>query len=124
MSLKKCFLEEKLIVYLMQMKITPNLKGYTYIKEAALRVCENSSKKRQMTNVLFKELAEEFGEKPSLLDRALRHAIEVSFKRNGIHDLERMISVYFTEKKPSPKEIICILAEKLNLDLYQEFMVE
>ena len=117
----KCYMEEKLIIYLMQLRITPNLKGYAYIKEAAMRVCQNSSKKSHMSNNLFKELSEEFGDKVNLLDRALRHAVDVSFKREGISYFEKVTQIMFSENKPSAKEIICVLAEMLKLDLYQKY---
>lgn len=117
----RAFMEERLIVYLMQLKITPNLKGYAYIKEAVMRVCENSEKKHNMSTNLFKELAEHFGNKVSLLDRSLRHAIEVSYKRGGIEEFERVMDINISSHKPSVKEVICMLAEKLRLDLYRAF---
>lgn len=117
----KMYMEEKLIVYLMYLKITPNLKGYTYIKEAVMRICQDNDKKNKMSNNLFKELSEEYGDKVSLLDRSLRHAVDVSYKRNGIKDFERVTRVDFSENKPSAKEIICVLVEILKLDLYDKF---
>lgn len=119
----KLFIEEKIMVYLMLLKITPNLKGYKYIKAAVMKICEDESLKYQMANKLYKEIAPEFGEKPSLFDRALRHAVDVSFNREGIHQFERAAKVYFSMPRPSAREVICVLAEKLRIDVYNEFAV-
>lgn len=118
--MKRLYLEAQLIIYLIVLRITPNLKGYNYLKEAVLRVCEDDSKKIKMSNNLYLELARDFNEKPALIDRALRHALEVAYKRDGFIEFERFTKFNFICEKPTAKELICFLAEKLNLDYYKE----
>lgn len=115
--MKEIFIEEKLIVYLMMLKITPNLKGYTYMKETVKRLCMHEEKKMHMTTGIYREVAEYFHEKPSLFDRALRHAVEVSYKKNGIEDFERATKFEFPIPKPTARDVICMLAEKVAIDL-------
>ena len=119
--MEELYMEEKIMIYLMHLKITPNLKGYKYMKEAALRLCKNSGKKYYKTNELIKELSSEMGEKASLYDRAIRHAVEVSFKRDGIRAFERFMRIDFSVSKPTAKEILHVLAEKLKVEVGQKF---
>lgn len=118
--MKEYFIEIRLIVYLMLLKITPNLKGYTYFKEVVKRICIDRMKKYQMAE-LFKEVALSYHEKPSLLDRSLRHAIDVSYKRSGIADFERSMKIGFAGNKPTVRELICVLVEQLTIELNQAF---
>ena len=110
------FLEERLSVYLMILKIAPNLKGYYFLKEGVKKIAQDTSKKFNVGNGLYTEIAQENGIKKDLVDRAMRHAIEVSIKRNGISDFERVMSVSFKTDKPTPRELLCILAEKAILE--------
>ena len=103
---------ERLSVYLMVLKITPNLKGYQILKDCALRVYEDSAKKHRIHENLYLDLAERYNQNATLIQRALRHAIEVSSKRNGIKDFERLMDIEFFDDKPSPRELICVLVER------------
>lgn len=113
----RALMELKSIFYLMLLQITPNLKGYRYFKEAIIKVCEDGSKKHNMSKVLFKELAEMTGDNVSVVDRTLRHALKKGYERNGIKILRRELDLEIDDDKPSVKEIICLLAEKLALDI-------
>lgn len=117
----KTFIEIRVMTYLMMLKITPNLKGYTYFKECIIRLLEDGKLRHKMSKGLFIEMANRFNDKPHLFDRALRHAVDVSYKRNGIRCLERKIKLEFSNDKPSAKEILCYLAEKIKIDVYQKY---
>lgn len=110
-------MEIRTMLYLMLLQITPNLKGYRYLKEAIIKVCEDNSKKHNMSKVLFKELSEMTGDNISVVDRTLRHALKKSRDRNGTKFLRRELNLEIDNDNPSVKEIICLLAEKLNLDI-------
>ena len=107
------------MVYLMQLSITPNLKGYHYIKAASLEISKDENKKIKMRSRLFIELSNFFNEKPLLFERAVRHAVEVSYKLKGIERFEKSLHIRFSQEKPSVGELICVLAEKANLEYYQ-----
>ena len=119
--MRELFMEERIMVYLMQLRITPNLKGYQYLKAVIKRVCEDESLKFKMSSRLFKEVAPQFNEKPTLFDRALRHATVVSYNRDGIEHFENLAKVRFSIRKPSAREMICVLAEKLKVELCYKF---
>ena len=107
---------ERISVYLMMLKITPNLKGYVYLSECAIRIFEDSTKKFNINNKLYNDIALKYDEKPSLIQRAVRHAIEVSAKRDGLSDFEKFTKTEFYSSKPSPRELLCVLVERTMID--------
>ncbi len=109
-------LDRQLTIYLMVLKISPNLKGYSYIKSCIEKIYKDNSKKINVNKYLYPEVAKEFNVDKSLIDRSMRHAIEVSVKRDGIRDFERFASFEFDRDKPTPKDLISLLAEKAKLD--------
>ena len=115
----RSFIEMRMIVYLLVLKITPNLDGYKYLKEAVIRVCEDFTKKYNMTKILFKEISDKEGKNVFVVDRALRHALKRSYDQDGILALERKMDFDFASPKPSAKEVICALAEKLSMEFAQ-----
>ena len=107
----KILIQERLSIFLILLKITPNLMGYDFFKQGAEKIVYDGDKKVNVGLGLYREIAEDNGVKHDLVDRAMRHAIDVSFKRNGLYDFEKTYNIKFYMKKPSPKELLCILAE-------------
>lgn len=111
------FVEEKLIVYLSYLKIAPNLKGYAFMKSCIKHLVLNPLKKNNLTNGIYKEISEEYQIATNLIDRAMRHALLVSFKKDGIEDFEKRTGYSFASTRPTPRETICLLAELVKMDL-------
>ncbi len=111
------FLEERLTIYLLILKINPNLRGYFFFKEGVKKIVEDPSKKHNVNNRLYSELANEFKISQDLIDRAMRHAIDVSYKRGGIIDFEKRMKIDFSSDKPTPRELLCTMAEKVKVEL-------
>ncbi len=118
MNFEHFILEKEVALYLLILKISPSLKGYSYIMSGVCRIAQDITKKYNMTNRLYNEISQEFSVNKNLIDRAMRHAIEVSIKRNGISDFEKFSSFDFSSDKPTPRELLTILAEKAILDKY------
>lgn len=111
------FLEERLTIYLLILKISPNLRGYAFLKEGVKKNVEDSTKKHNVNNRLYSELASEFEISQDLIDRAMRHAIDVSYKRGGIVDFEKRMKIDFSNDKPTPRELLCTMAEKVMVEV-------
>ena len=111
------FLNKQITIYLMVLKISPNLKGYSYLKSGTLKIIDDLTKKRDVNNRLYCELSQEYNVEKELIDRAMRHAIEVSVKRDGIEDFEKYSHFEFSSSKPTPREVLCVMAERLRMDL-------
>lgn len=114
---EEVFIEEKLIIYLSYLKIAPNLKGYVFIKGCIKKLVLEPMKKRNLTNGVYREIGEEYQISTNLIDRAIRHALLVSFKKEGIEDFESRTGYCFSSARPTPREAICLLAELVNMDL-------
>ena len=108
-------LEEKITIYLLVLKIGPNLKGYTFIKEGTKKIVKDNSKKYKIRTGLYCEIAKENNVLPDLVDRAMRHAIGLSIKRGGIRDFEKTFDIEFSTDRPSPRELLCVLAEIVSI---------
>ena len=71
-----------------------------------------------ITKELYPSIANKYNTTSSRVERAMRHAIEVSWSR-GDYDLMDEIfghSVDFDRAKPTNSEFLATLADKLNLD--------
>jgi len=105
-------IEEKLSIYLIMLKIFPNLKGYDFLKEGAKRIIFDKAKKVNVGIGLYNEIAQDYSIRQGAVDRSMRHCLDVSFKRKGILDFERAYCIKFSSIRPRPKELICILAQR------------
>ncbi len=95
-----------------------HIKGYQYIRDAIIMIYNNSSYIGGITKQLYPDIAKKFDTTPSRVERAIRHAIEVSWSR-GDYDLMDEIfghSVDFDRAKPTNSEFLATLADKLNLE--------
>lgn len=113
---KELFLEERITIYLLILKITPHLRGHDIFKNGVKKIVEDISKKHNVKNRLYNEIAEENNMAVDLIDRAMRHSIDVSMKRNGISEFEKRVKVDFKNLKPTPRELLCTMAEKIIVE--------
>lgn len=67
-------------------------------------------------------LSHEFGEPQSLVERDIRHALDVAFKRKGIEMFEKISHMHFSECKPSPREYLIVLADAIRFNRGKPFL--
>ena len=62
--------------------------------------------------------AKEFDSKPSRVERAIRHAIEVAWGRGRVDALNQAFGcrVVYQDVKPTNGEFIALIADKLKMD--------
>ena len=74
-----------------------------------------------ITKELYPELALKFDTTVSRVERAIRHAIEVSWNRGNWDLMEEIFgnSVDIDRAKPTNSEFIVTVADKLRLDYHQ-----
>ena len=99
-----------------------HIKGYQYIREAISMVYDNPEIVGAITKELYPELADRFDTTVSRVERAIRHAIEVSWNR-GDWDLMDDIfghSVDVDKAKPTNSEFIVTLADKLRMEFINQ----
>ncbi len=117
MQVEDIFIEEKLMLYLFLLKVYPNIKGYVFLKTAGRKILNEPTMKFNVRRRLYQTIANETQEKEDLVDRGVRHAIEVSYRKDGIKNFEDFTHTRFNMDKPSPRELMCSLAEIISIEV-------
>lgn len=95
-----------------------HIKGYEYIREAIILLYDNPNIIGGITKELYPEIANKFNTSVSRVERAIRHAIEVSWNRGDLEIMEEVFghSVDYDRAKPTNSEFIVTVADKLKLE--------
>lgn len=98
--------------------IPSHIKGYNYIRDGILKILNNSRLVGSITKELYPEIAGSYNTTASRVERAIRHAIEVSWVRGDYHKMEELFgnSVDVDRSKPTNAEFIVTLADRLKID--------
>lgn len=104
-----------------ELGIPSHIKGYQYIREGVGLIFENPNMIGGITKELYPELASKFDTTVSRVERAIRHAIEVSWNRGNWDLMEEIFgnSVDIDKAKPTNSEFIVTVADKLRLDYHK-----
>ena len=98
--------------------VPAHIKGYHYLRTAILSAVENSRLMECVTKQLYPSVAQKYDTTSSRVERAIRHAIEVSWNRGNWDLMEEIFghSVDIDKAKPTNSEFIVTVADKLRLD--------
>ena len=104
-----------------QLGIPSHIKGYQYIREGIGIIFERPETIGGITKELYPELASKFDTTVSRVERAIRHAIEVSWNRGDWDLMEEIFghSVDIDKAKPTNSEFIVTIADKLRLEFHK-----
>ncbi len=104
-----------------ELGIPSHIKGYQYIREGIGIIFERPETIGGITKELYPELASKFDTTVSRVERAIRHAIEVSWNRGNWTLMEEIFghSVDIDKAKPTNSEFIVTIADKLRLDFHK-----
>lgn len=104
-----------------ELGIPSHIKGYQYIREAVGIIYERPETIGGITKELYPELADKFDTTVSRVERAIRHAIEVSWNRGNWDLMEELFghSVDIDKAKPTNSEFIVTIADKLRLEFHK-----
>ncbi len=99
-----------------------HIKGYQYIREGISMIYNDPSLIGGITKELYPELATKFDTTVSRVERAIRHAIEVSWNRGNWDYMEELFghSVDIDKAKPTNSEFIVTVADKLRLEIAKQ----
>ena len=95
-----------------------HIKGYQYIRDSIELMYNNPNVLGGITKEVYPFIADKYNTTPSRVERAIRHAIEVSWTR-GDYDLMEEIfghSVDFDRDKPTNSEFLATIADTLCLE--------
>ncbi len=104
-----------------ELGIPSHIKGYQYIREGINILYDRPETVGGITKELYPELASKFDTTVSRVERAIRHAIEVSWNRGSWDLMEEIFghSVDVDKAKPTNSEFIVTIADKLRLDYHR-----
>ena len=99
-----------------------HIKGYQYIREGIQMIYDDPGLIGGITKELYPELATKFDTTVSRVERAIRHAIEVSWNRGNWDYMEELFghSVDIDKAKPTNSEFIVTVADKLRLEIAKQ----
>ncbi len=104
-----------------ELGVPSHIKGYQYIREGISILYENPGVVGGITKELYPDIAKKFDTTVSRVERAIRHAIEVSWNRGNWKLMEEIFghSVDIDKAKPTNSEFIVTVADKLRLEYHK-----
>ena len=114
---KKTEMERKISKILHNLGVPSHIKGYIYIRESIKMMYESSDLVGGITKEIYPEIARKFDSTISRVERAIRHAIEISWSRGDYDVMEEIFghSVDYDRSKPTNSEFIATIADQLRL---------
>lgn len=112
-------LERYVTQIMLDMGIPAHLKGYHYLREAILISERDMSTVTSVTKLLYPSIAKRYQTTDQKVERAIRNAIEVSWRRGNARTFEELFgySANSGRQRPTNSEYICRLADKIRLDI-------
>ena len=107
-------LEGEISVLLSRMGISASIKGYHFIRKAVLMAAEDQEVLVGITKGLYPDIAKAYKTTASKVERAIRHAIESAWKKNG-PQVYFEIAGYLPAEKPTNGQLIAALSEYFRL---------
>lgn len=98
--------------------VPSHIKGYGFIREGIALMYYDTSMMQTITKRLYPTIATKFATTSSRVERAIRHAIELSWIRGDIVIIEEIFgnSIDYNKAKPTNSEFMATLADKIRLD--------
>ena len=97
--------------------VPPHIKGYQYLKDAVMMVVEAPDVINAVTKTLYPTIAAMNNTSSSRVERAIRHAISVTWLRGNTRLMNDMFSYTIRSGagNPTNSEFVALLAEKIRL---------
>lgn len=111
-------IEVRITKILHKLGVPAHIKGYLYLREAIESVIKNVELLGAITKELYPEVAETFNTTASRVERAIRHAIEVAWKRGNEEELKKYFeNTISNDSKPTNSQFIARIADELRLKI-------
>ena len=106
-----------------ELGVPSHIKGYQYIREGVSILYDNPTMIGGITKELYPTIAKKYDTTVSRVERAIRHAIEVSWNRGSWDLMEEIFghSVDIDKAKPTNSEFIVTVADKLRLEFQMNY---
>lgn len=103
---------------LLEIGIPAHIKGYQYIREGIIMSYYDGTMLQYVTKSLYPSIAEKYKTTSGSVERTIRHAIEVAWRRGNLDTLERFFgnTISAGKGKPTNSEFMALLTDKLRLE--------
>ncbi len=103
---------------LLEIGIPAHIKGYQYIREGIILSFYDRTMLQYITKSLYPSIAQIYKTTSGSVERTIRHAIEVAWRRGNLDTLERVFgnTISAGKGKPTNSEFIALLTDKLRLE--------
>ena len=111
-------IETRVSTLLHELGIPSHIRGYEYIREGVLLLYAEDGMATKVTRQLYPKIADKYRTTSSRVERAIRHAIEISWTRGDIKLMENLFgnSIDFDRSRPTNSEFLTTVADKFRLD--------
>ncbi len=99
--------------------VPAHIKGYQFLRDAIIWTVKDMEIINAVTKELYPGIAKKYKTTPSRVERAIRHAIEISWQRGDIDTLTGIFgyTVKMNKDKPTNSEFIAMIADKIRLGM-------
>lgn len=103
---------------LLEIGIPAHIKGYQYIREGIIMSFYDRNMLHYITKYLYPAIAKKYKTTSSSVERTIRHAIEVAWRRGNLETLEEVFgnTICAGKGKPTNSEFMALLTDKLRLE--------
>ena len=110
--------QRKITKILHVLGVPSHIKGYIYIRESINLMYNSPEMIGGITKEIYPEIARKFNTTPSRVERAIRHAIEISWNRGDYDTMDEIFghSVDYDKAKPTNSEFIATIADHLRME--------
>ncbi len=111
-------IESEVSVLLHDLGIPTHVRGYQYIREGVMLLYASDGISSLVTKEIYPKIANKYQTTSSRVERAIRHAIEISWSRGDIKLMEDLFgnSIDFDRSRPTNSEFLSTLADKFKLN--------
>lgn len=108
-------IDEKIANLLLKFRVATHVKGYEMLCKAIELVYFDPTLLSRMTKELYPVLSKEFETTPSRVERAMRHAIEISWANLNSEAMYKSLGI---DNKPTNSQFISLLASVIKRGSY------
>lgn len=110
-----------IVLLLNEIGMPPHLKGYKYLLEASFLVFNDFDLLSSVSALLYPKIAKMYNTEPARVERDIRHAIDVSWRRGNLKgSVENgFLMIPGKRSKPSNVELVALITEKLRIEFHQ-----
>ncbi|MCH5267354.1 MAG: hypothetical protein J1E62_03330 [Lachnospiraceae bacterium] len=111
-------LEMDITNILLEIGMPAHIKGYQYIREGIMMSYADPNMLHYITKFLYPGIAKKYHTTSSSVERTIRHAIEVAWRRGNMETLEEVFgnTISANKGKPTNSEFMALLTDKIRLE--------